>query len=364
MGEVLNVATRKGLFQLGRPAGRWEVERVSFLGDPVTAVLEDPLHGTLYAALALGHFGAKLHRSDDGGATWAEVAAPAFPVGLEGGDGAAAPAVQLVWALAAGGDGTLWAGTIPGALFRSRDRGGAWALVRPLWDLPERRAWVGGGYDQPGIHSISVDPRDPDRLACGVSTGGVWVTGDGGATWACRADGMYAEYMPPERRHDPVAQDVHRLARCHAAPEVLWAQHHNGVFRTVDGGRRWAEIDAIRPAKFGFAVAAHPRDPETAWFVPGVKDECRVPVDGALAVARTRDGGRSFQVLREGLPQRHAYDLVYRHGLDVDRTGVRLAMGSTTGNLWTSGDGGEAWTLVSTHLPPIHQVAFGAGLAR
>lgn len=358
MGDLLHVATRKGLFLLRRAGAGWAVGRVSFLGDPVSAVLEDPRHGTLWAALALGHFGVKLRRSDDQGATWAEVAAPAFPAGLDAGGGPA-PSVQQVWALACGGDGALWAGTIPGALFRSADRGASWALVRPLWDRPERRAWMGGGYDQPGLHSICVDPRDPDRLACGVSTGGVWVTGDGGATWACHAEGMYAEYMPPERRHDPVAQDVHRLAACHAAPEVIWAQHHNGVFRTEDGGRRWREVTAIRPAKFGFAVAAHPREPGTAWFVPGVKDECRVPVDGALAVARTRDGGRSFEVLREGLPQAHAYDLVYRHALDVDQAGTALAMGSTTGNLWTSDDAGDRWGLVSAHLPPIHQVAFG-----
>jgi hypothetical protein len=359
MAEVLHVATRKGLFLLRRGAAGWAVARVSFLGDPVSQVLEDHRDGALYAALALGHFGVKLHRSEDGGQRWREVAAPAFPAGLADGPDGKAPAVQLVWSLVAGAPGALWAGTLPAALFRSADGGASWALHRPLWDLPERRGWVGGGYDQPGLHSISVDAGAPERLACGISTGGVWVSEDGGARWACRADGMYAEYMPPERRHDPNAQDVHRLVRCPAAPEVLWAQHHNGVFRTVDGGRRWTEVTAIRPAKFGFAVAVHPRDPETAWFVPGVKDECRVPVDAALAVARTRDGGRSFEVLREGLPQKHAYDLVYRHGLDVDASGAGLAMGSTTGNLWTSEDAGARWSLCSSHLPPIHQVAFG-----
>jgi photosystem II stability/assembly factor-like uncharacterized protein len=217
---------------------------------------------------------------------------------------------------------------------------------------------MGGGYDEPGLHSICVHPRDPGDLVCGISTGGVWASRDGGESWACRAAGMYAEYMPPEKRDDPNAQDVHHLARAPSAPEVIWAQHHNGVFRTTDGGGSWTEVTAIRPSKFGFAVAVHPRRPDTAWFVPAVKDERRVPVDGRLAVARTRDGGSSFDVLREGLPQEHAYDLVYRHGLDVDRSGERLAMGSTTGNLWISEDGGSRWRLVSAHLPPIYQVAF------
>lgn len=360
--ESIHVATRKGLFLLERHGGAWRIERVSFLGDPVAKVLEDPRDGRLYAALALGHFGAKLHRSDDRGRTWREVQAPSFPPEAAAADGSTAPSVKLVWELVPAGDrpGALWAGTLPAALFRSGDGGESWQLVRSLWDRPERKAWMGGGYDEPGLHSIAVDPRDPRRLFCGISTGGVWATRDGGETWELRARGMYAEYMPPERREDPNAQDVHRLALSPSSPEVIWAQHHNGVFRTADGGARWTEVTAIRPSKFGFAVAVHPKDADTAWFVPAIKDERRVPVDGKLVVARTRDGGRSFEVLRDGLPQEHAYDLVYRHGLAVDATGARLAMGSTTGGLWTSDDAGSSWRLVSAHLPPIHQVAFGA----
>lgn len=364
MSDVMHVATRKGLFSLGRRAGGWAVERVSFLGDPVTLVLDDGRDGSLYAALNLGHFGVKLHRSDDRGRSWTEVGAPSFPPAPEPAPpgGEAAPSVHQVWALAAGGpgeEGALWAGTIPAALFRSADRGASWRLVSSLWDLPERRQWVGGGYDEPGLHSICVDPRDAGRLHCGISVGGVWYTPDGGRSWESRSRGMYAEYVPPDRREDPNVQDPHHVVQCPAAPEVLWTQHHNGVFRTTDGGARWTEVTAIRPSKFGFAVAVHPGDARTAWFVPGVKDERRVPVDGRLVVARTRDGGESFEVLRGGLPQEHAYDLVYRHGLDVDEAGERLAMGSTTGNLWITEDGGDGWRHLSAHLPPIYQVAFG-----
>ena len=217
----------------------------------------------------------------------------------------------------------------------------------------------GGGYDHAGIHSIAIDPQNPKRITVAVSTGGAWQTKDGGATWAICAKGMYAEYMPPAQRFEQNAQDVHRLVLCAAQPEVMWAQHHNGVFRSTDGAQSWQEVTAIRPSKFGFAVAAHPKNAHVAWFVPAVKDECRVPVDAKLVVARTRDGGRSFQVLRKGLPQAHAYDLVYRHCLDVDRSGKRVAFGSTTGGLWMSEDQGDSWRRVSTQLPPIHCVRFG-----
>jgi hypothetical protein len=143
-----------------------------------------------------------------------------------------------------------------------------------------------------------------------------------------------------------------------ARPEVFYAQHHNGVFRSADGCASWQEITAIAPSKFGFAVAVHPRDPDTAWFVPADKDERRVPIDGKLVVARTRDGGKSFEQLSAGLPPEHAYDLIYRHGLAVDASGERLAIGSTTGGLWVSGDGGDRWQCLSAHLPPIYAVRF------
>jgi hypothetical protein len=139
----------------------------------------------------------------------------------------------------------------------------------------------------------------------------------------------------------------------------MWVQHHNGLFRSTDGGESFVEIEPPAPSGFGFAVAAHPADPLTAWFAPAVKDECRVPADGRLVVTRTRDGGKRFETLAAGLPTEPSYDLVYRHALVVDEGGTRLAMGSTTGNLWLSDSAGERWQMISGHLPPIAQVAFG-----
>jgi len=148
------------------------------------------------------------------------------------------------------------------------------------------------------------------------------------------------------------------VVQCRDNPDLLWTQHHNGVFRSVDGARTWTEVKNVKPSVFGFACAVHPEDGHTAWLVPAEKDERRIPVDGKVVVARTRDGGESFQVLDRGLPSLHAYDLVYRHGLDIDHTGRHLAMGSTTGALFTSDDQGDNWSCVSAHLPPIYAVRF------
>lgn len=368
MGLRLLAATRKGLFTL-RPDGAsgWEIDRAAFLGDTLSMVLPDPRDGSTLAALDHGHFGAKLQRSADDGETWEEVGTPTYPQpepGQEDVDQWGKPlpwALKKVWALEAGGadePGVVWCGTLPGGLFRSGDGGRSWDLVRSLWDDPRRKKWFGGGADLPGIHSICVHPDDPRHVTLGVSCGGVWVTTDGGETWDCRASGMWAAYMPPEGKDDPNIQDPHRVVQCRERPDCLWAQHHNGIFRTTDGSASWREVADVPPSSFGFAVAVHPRDPDTAWFVPAVKDEHRIPVAGQVVVTRTRDGGRTFDVLRRGLPQHHAYDLVYRHALDIDESGDRLAFGSTTGSLWVSGDQGDSWQCVSSHLPPIYAVRF------
>jgi photosystem II stability/assembly factor-like uncharacterized protein len=154
---------------------------------------------------------------------------------------------------------------------------------------------------------------------------------------------MRAEYVPPQEASDPNIQDPHRLAQCRANPDVLWVQHHNGIFRSTNCGRSWQELQNVQPSSFGFAVVTHPNDPQTAWFVPGIKDECRVPVDGKFVVTRTRDGGNSFETLDRGLPASQAYDIIFRHGLDIDQSGEQLAMGSSTGSLWSSQDGGDSW---------------------
>jgi hypothetical protein len=251
---------------------------------------------------------------------------------------------------------------MPGGLFRSDDGGASWSLNEALWHMPERRQWAGiAGGEQPGINSVLIDPNDPDDIRIGVSTAGVWASVDAGNSWSLINRGMYAEYMPPEQRENPIVQDVHRLARCAAHPEVVWCQHHNGVFRSEDAGATWREMTTIRPSKFGFAVAAHPADPNTAWFVPAVKDERRIPADGKVVLARTRNAGRSFEVLERGLPQRHAYDLVWRHGLDIDDSGECLALGSTSGGLWISENGGDSWKMPEARLPPIAVVHFAPG---
>ncbi len=351
------IATRKGLIRAQRNAALdWSLSPAHFPGEPVSMVLPAGGSDYMFAALNLGHFGPKLHRSANHGETWEEVATPAFPEAAADDD--KAKSVAFIWCMERGHDGVLWAGTVPAGLFRSDDAGDSWEFIASLNACPGAEEWFGGGYDDPGIHSIVIDPRDKNKLSIAISCGGVWRSDDGGASWQNFSQGMRAAYMPPDMAGNMNTQDPHRMLCCPADPDRLWVQHHNGIFRYDAADDQWQEITDVEPSSFGFAVAVHPTQPDTAWFAPAVKDEYRLPVNCALVVNRTDDGGRTFQKYAAGLPQSNSYDLIYRHGLEVASDGNTLMMGSTTGNLWVSEDGAQQWQEIAGHLAPIYCVRF------
>ncbi len=366
MSDTLLVSTRKGLFTVSRRAGQWEITAVDFLGDNVTLTLTDRRDGRTYAALDHGHFGVKLHRSTANG--WEEMPAPAYPPkpdGYEENDMWGRPlnwSTARIWALAAGGadePGVLWCGTLPGGLFRSTDHGQSWEMARALWDHPKRKQWMGGGADLPGIHSICVDPRNSRRVWVGVSTGGIWFTEDAGASWALRGEGMRAEYAPPEQTHDPdrpgrpLSGAMPGGARAHvgAAPQrhlrlLRRGQdvHRDQRRRAVDVRLRRRRASAASPTRRGSFPRSRTRSASRArasWW------------SRARATA-----ARASTCCPMGLPQSHAYDVVYRHALALDEAGDRLAFGSTTGGLWVSEDQGDSWAGVTHTLPPVYAVRF------
>ena len=366
----LFIASRKGLFVLEKKVNGYGVIAHHFHGEPVTQGLVDPRDGAWYAALRMGHFGVKLRKSTDQGATWNEIACPALPTKPTSGawaDDTTPWSVDMVWSLAcagadsgvqggAGGTGDaghLWAGTMPAAMFRSNDGGASWQLCESLWFDEKRQGWFGGGNDHPGLHSIVVDPRDHRHVTIAISCGGVWTTHDDGANWSLIGAGMHAPFMPEAEQYNANSQDAHALSLCAAAPDTMWVQHHASCYRSSDAGKNFKRLAAPTPADFGFPIAADPTNPQRAWVVPACADIHRYATDGAMHVARTDDGGNTWQVFRKGLPQTHAYDLVYRHGLTVTSDGRTLAMGSTTGGVWVSEDAGESWSTVDVRLPPI-----------
>jgi photosystem II stability/assembly factor-like uncharacterized protein len=394
MSDVILLGTRKGTVIVDRQNSAWHPRPILHAGIPVCYAACDPRDGTLWASLDHGHWGPKLSRSRDGGASWEDLAALKYPQGarhivqyLPTPDfDPQAPAGQpeyrdatllKIWNIAfgaAGQPGRLYAGTIPGGLFVSDDDGDSWELNRPLWnhesrggdlfsgDATSETQWGGTpasvdyGVFEPGIHSIVVDPRDPDHIHVAVSSAGVLETTDGGRSWAGRNRGMLNDYIPNPNAdwgHDP-----HFIAGCPAQPDHLWQQNHCGVFYSEDSAQSWNKVSAPeRGVHFGFPVAVDKKDGRTAWVFPAQADMARMAIGGGLCVARTQDGGQTWQSFRTGLPQQHAYDLVLRHGMDI--AGDCLCFGTTTGNVYLSEDRGETWHCLGHNFPPVYSVRFG-----
>ncbi|MFN8374272.1 MAG: glycosyl hydrolase [Anaerolineae bacterium] len=358
MSNTLVLGTRKGVLILEQKGKDWQLVCEAHRGVPASYAATDARTGTLWAGLDHGHWGQKLHRSRDMGATWEEIPAPKYPEGETIRDDKPAT-LSYIWLVAPGGKdqpNRMYLGTEPGGLFQSDDGGATYQLVRGLWDHPSRKDnWFGGGRDHPGLCSLVIDPRDSQHMWAGISVGGVYETHDGGITWEGRNQGLKADYLPnpyAEYGHDP-----HFMMASPADPDVLWQQNHCGIFRSVDGGQHWDNISQPGgPAYFGFAIALDEHDPETAWVVPAVDAEFRLAVDRALCVCRTNDGGKTWTALRNGLPQQDTYDLVFRHALDI--SGDTLVFGTTTGNLYLSEDRGETWRCLGFNYPPINSVRF------
>ncbi len=357
MKNKLLLGTRKGLLTFERN-GTWNSKANHFLGNPVSFAWIDKRTNTWWAALDHGHWGSKLHRSMDEGKSWKEVEAPKYPEGTMINEKDEA-SLKYIWCMASGGNDMperIYLGTEPGGLFVSDNNGDSFELVKGLWNHPSReKQWFGGGRDFAGIHSIIVDPDDSTRILVGISVAGVFETVDGGANWTPKNKGLKANFLP-----DPdseIGQDPHLLITAPTDKHTMWQQNHCGIFVSRNGGEKWEDVSSTDgPANFGFAIAVDETDPECAWVVPGVSDEIRIAVDNSMCVCRTDDCGKTWTTLTNGLPQGNAFDITYRHALDI--TEDTLAFGTTTGNLYFSENRGDEWQIISNNLPMIHSLFF------
>ena len=353
-GDVLVlVGTMKGAFILRADPRRtaWQIGGPYFPGSEVYAIACDRRAGRtrIWAGPNSMHWGGLLRWSDDFGRTWTnpEAANVKFPEGT-------GAALQRIWQIAPGRAGepdALYCGVEPAALFMSRDAGETWSLVDGLWNHPHRPLWQPGGGGL-CLHTIVLDPERPDRIAIAISTGGVYVTDDGGASWRASNKGVRAEFLPD--KHPEFGQCVHKIAQSVRRPDRLFLQNHWGLYRSDDRGASWTDIANGVPSDFGFPIAIHPDDADSAWIVPLESDQFRCTPEGKLRVYRTRDAGASWTALSRGLPQNGAYETVLRDALAVDaqpRPGVYF--GTRSGKLFGSADEGETWTTLADGLPPV-----------
>lgn len=366
-GNVLVlVSTRKGLFFLRAAASRarFRLEGPHFLGHTIHHAVLDPRDGrTLLVAARTGHLGPTVFRTDDFGGRWQEAAAPPqFPKATEG----ARPCVvdHIFW-LTPGHPsepGVWYGGTSPQGLFRSDDGGRTWSGVTGFNDHPMYEKWTGGAQDAtpdgPKLHSILIDPRDPQRMYLGMSSGGVFTSDDRGASWRPLNRGARADFLP-----DPLpeyGQDPHRVALHPLRPDRLYQQSHCGIYRMDRPDDRWIRIGERMPKEvgdIGFPLVLHPRDPEIAWVFPMDRSTVwpRVSPGGKPAVYVTRDGGTTWKRCDRGLPRAQAWFTVKRQAFAADgHDPVGLYFGTTSGAIWASRDEGAHWACIAQHLPEIY----------
>ena len=199
------------------------------------------------------------------------------------------------------------------------------------------------------LHTIFLDPERAERMGIAISTGGVYLTDDGGENWRASNKGVRAEFLPD--KHPEFGQCVHKVAQSKKRPDRMFLQNHWGLYRSDDRGESWTDIANGVPSDFGFPMAIHPEDPDCAWIVPLESDQFRCTPEGKLRVYRTRDAGASWQPLTRGLPQDGAYETVLRDALAVDtldRSGVYF--GTRSGKLFGSADEGETWTALARRI--------------
>ncbi|WP_166352290.1 WD40/YVTN/BNR-like repeat-containing protein [Phytoactinopolyspora limicola] len=354
MSEVLvAVGTRKGLWLLRSSDRRtWAVDGPHLLMKSVAACAVDARGGRtrLLVGASYDHWGPSVSWSDDLGATWSEApdgSGIRFPADL----GASVEAVWQIRPDTAQRPGVVWAGTEPSALWRSDNGGETFTLCQGLWDHPHRPTWEPGGGGQ-ALHTILPHPVNDAHIMVAMSTGGVYVSDDGGASWNPSNTGISADFLPGEPPE--YGQCVHKVARDAGNPDRLFAQNHPGVYRSDDGGASWTPIADGLPSSFGFPVVAHPHRPDTAWVVPLTADIERVPPDRTLQVWRTDDAGVSWKKATVSTAGTF-YASVLRDAFTTDDVpeAAGVYVGTRDGSVYASADEGETWSEVVRHLPDV-----------
>ena len=358
------VGTKKGGFILTSDGNRekWEVSGPHFAGWEIYHMKGSRVNpNRIYASQSSGWFGQVIQRSDDGGVTWEPVGKEFTYVGDPGThqhyDGTLRPwEFKRIWHMEPSpvDADTVYAGAEDAAIFRSTDGGMSWE------ELPGLRE-VKGNLWQPGagglcLHTILIDPNNPDRIFVAISAAGAFRTDDGGQTWRPVNGGLKSQYELPDPNAD-VGHCVHNIAMHPSQPNVLFMQKHWDVMRTDNAGDSWVEVSGNLPTDFGFPIAVHAHEPETIYVVPIKSDSEHFPPEGKLRVYRSRSGGNEWEALTTGLPQSDCYVNILRDAMAVDTMeSCGVYFGTTGGQVYASNNSGDSWKAIGRDLPPVLSV--------
>jgi photosystem II stability/assembly factor-like uncharacterized protein len=347
------VGTKRGLFLLtSRDRETWEVETTALKGHRIFyATLDQRRSHRLFAADNGDFFGSFLRYSDDFGQTWQEPEKGIqFPEGSQ-------QKLNNIWVIEPGRPnepGTIYAGIDPASLWASTDGGVHWELNPGLANHPTRERW-GPGAGGLCLHSIIADPSSASRMWVGISAVGCMRTDDGGQSWVFANKNTRADFLP--EKYPEFGQCIHRLVQHPTKPDVLYQQNHCGIYKSLNAGDDWIDIQQNLPSDFGFPIALDVHHPDTVYVI--VEDGMgRNNVSEQFTVYRTEDGGEHWQTLTVGLPAGPGVRLgVLRHGMCTDgKDPCGVYVGTNTGQLFASNNRGDSWRLIADFLPPIYSV--------
>ncbi|HEY1984334.1 MAG TPA: sialidase family protein [Terracidiphilus sp.] len=356
--------TRKGAFILTSDGKRdkWEVSGPHFAGWEIYHLKGSPANPErLYASQTSGWFGQVMQRSDDGGKTWAPTGNKFTYDGVPGThqwyDGTPHPwEFKRVWHIEPSltSADTVYAGAEDAALFQSTDGGANWTELSGLRQHSTGKDWTPGAGGM-CLHTILIDPKNPDRIYVAISAAGAFRSDDAGKTWKPINKGLVSGTMPNPTGE--VGHCVHRIALHPSRPDVLFMQKHWDVMRSDNAGDTWQEVSGNLPTDFGFCIDVHAHEPETLYVVPIKSDSEHFPMDGALKVFRSRSGGNEWEALTKGLPQKDCYVNILRDAMAVDRMDeCGIYFGTTGGQVYVSPDGGDSWKAIVHDLPAVLSV--------
>ncbi|MGE0609289.1 MAG: WD40/YVTN/BNR-like repeat-containing protein [Pirellulales bacterium] len=359
------VGTRKGAFVLTSDGQRkkWEVHGPFFAGWEIYHLKGSPINpDRLYASQCSGWFGQMIQRSDDGGQTWEPVDNKFVYDGVTGThlwyDGTPHPwEFKRVWHLEPSlhEADTVFAGVEDAALFKSTDGGKSWQELSGLRGHGSGQFWQPGAGGM-GLHTIVLDPKNPQRIYIAISAAGAFRSDDGGQNWKPINRGLQSQYVLPDPNAE-VGHCVHRIAMHPTRPDVLFMQKHWDVLRTDDAGENWHEVSGNLPTDFGFPIEVHAHEPETIYVVPIKSDSEHFPPEGKLRVYRSRSGGNEWEALTNGLPQQDCYVNVLRDAMCVDQLdSCGVYFGTTGGQVYASTDSGDSWNAIVRDLPAVVSV--------
>ena len=363
-GVRVLVGTRKGAFVLTSDGSRksWRIEGPHFAGWEIYHVKGSPADPKrLYASQSSGWFGQVLQRSNDGGKTW-EAAGNDFQYeGTTGThtwyDGSPHPwEFKRVWHIepSLSDPEMIYAGVEDAALFASRDGGSTWAEMPGLRTHETAPSWAPGAGGL-CLHTIVIDPTNPDRMFIAISAAGVFRSEDAGKSWQPANRGLRSNTMPDEDAE--VGHCVHRIAIHPSRPNTLFMQKHWDVMRSDDGAESWREISGNLPTDFGFVIDVNSSEPDTVYVVPITSDSHHFVSEGKLRVYRSKTGGDDWEALTNGLPQKDCYVNVLRDAMTVDQLDpCGVYFGTSGGQVYASADGGDSWDAIVRDLPPVLSV--------